>query len=187
MLLDPKEDQAEPTEKLSAYAELIRAWAPKLDLVSPDDVERFEERHIEDSLRVLDLVAEAPSGPCCDVGSGAGLPGIPLAIVSERYWRLVEPRSRRAAFLEEVVRALDLDCEVLQMTAKEANRAGLIHSVVTARALAPPVQAFELITPLVAPEGRAVVFHGPGAKLPDAAESWSDGIATMAFTSREEL
>src|SRR5688500_14128170 len=73
--------------KLDLYAALVRAWAPKLDLVSPADLERFEERHIADSLRVLDLVAGAPQGPCCDVGSGAGLPGIPLAIASERHWR----------------------------------------------------------------------------------------------------
>ena len=172
--------------KLDLYAELIRAWAPKLDLVSPQDLPRLEERHLLDSLRVLDLVAGAPEGPCCDVGSGAGLPGIPLAIASGRHWRLLEPRSRRAAFLEEVVREVDLDCEVLRMTAQEAAKEGLRHVVATARALAPPIEAFALIVPLVTPGGRAIVFHGPGAKLPATAETWSDGIATLALTSQEE-
>ena len=172
--------------KLSLYAELIRAWAPKLDLVSPQDLNRLEERHIHDSLRVLGLVMAAPEGPCCDVGSGAGLPGIPLAVASGRHWRLLEPRSRRAAFLEEVVRELELDCEVLRQTAEQASRSGLTHAVATARALAPPAEAFGLIMPLVAPGGVGIVFHGPGAKLPAAAESWSDGIATLALTSQEE-
>lgn len=172
--------------KLDSYTALVRAWAPKLDLVSPADLERFEERHIADSLRVLDLLKAHPKGPCCDVGSGAGLPGIPLAIVSGRHWRLLEPRARRAAFLEEVVRELDLDCEVLRMSAQEAAREGYKHSAVTARALATPVDAFSLVMPLVAPGGVGVVFHGPVAKLPAEAEPWSDGIATIALTSQEE-
>lgn len=171
--------------KLDRYAALIRAWAPKLDLVSPGDLERFEERHVADSLRVLDLVAAAPAGVCCDVGSGAGLPGVPLAIASGRRWRLLEPRARRAAFLDEVVRELELDCEVVRMTAQEAAKEGLRYAVVTARALAPPEEAFELIMPLVAPGGSGVVFHGPGARLPGAAQTWSDGIATIALTSQE--
>lgn len=173
--------------KLSAYADLVRAWSPKLDLVSPGDLDRFEERHIADSLRALDLITTAPEGICADVGSGAGLPGIPLAIASGRRWRLFEPRARRAAFLEEVVRELGLDCEVSRATAHEALTEGLRdHAVATARALAPPMEAFGLISPLVAPGGIAVVFHGVGASLPAEAKSWSDGIATIEITSREE-
>jgi 16S rRNA (guanine527-N7)-methyltransferase len=168
--------------KLARYAELVRVWSERLDLVSPADLQRFEARHVADSLRLLDLLAETPDGPCADVGSGAGLPGIPLAIAGGRRWRLFEPRARRAAFLEEVVRTLELDCEVLAMTAEAAaERVDLagVHVVVTARALAPPVTAFELICPLVAPGGRAVVFHGPGAELPPEAVEWADGIATI--------
>lgn len=173
--------------KLSRYAELVRAWAPKLDLVSPGDLERFEERHIADSLRALDLISTAPAGLCADVGSGAGLPGIPLAIASGRRWRLFEPRARRAAFLEEVVRELELDCEVSRSTAQLALAEGLKdHVAVTARALAAPMEAFELIIPLVAVGGRAIVFHGHGAALPADAKSWSDGIASIEITSREE-
>lgn len=172
--------------KHALYAALVRAWAPKLDLISPADLDRFEERHVADSLRVLDLVTHATPGPCCDVGSGAGLPGIPLAIASGRHWRLLEPRARRAAFLDEVVRELELDCEVLRLTAQEAAKEGYRHAVVTARALAPPKKAFDLVMPLVAPGGVGVVFHGPGAGLPAAASTWSDGVATIALTSQEE-
>ena len=164
--------------KLATYEALVRYWAPRLDLVSPSDLERFSQRHIADSLRVLELVEAAPEGICADVGSGAGLPGIPLAVASGRRWRLLEPRSRRAGFLEEVVRQLDLDCEVLRLTAEEAARdPALRHVLVTARALAPPIAAFALVEPLLEPGGRAVVFHGPGAKLPPGCEAWSDGIA----------
>lgn len=126
------------------------------------------------------MVEGAREGSCADVGSGAGLPGVPLAIMSGRRWRLLEPRARRAGFLEEVVRELELDAEVVRLTAQEAAAdPAFRHVVVTARALAPPLEAFELIRPLTAPEGRAIVFHGPGAKLPPDAEAWSDGIATI--------
>lgn len=167
---------------LARYAELVRLWSERLDLVSPVDLARFEERHIRDSLRLLPLFDDLPEGHCADVGSGAGLPGIPLAISTPRHWRLLEPRKNRAAFLEEVVRELDLDCEVLVMTAEQAaTRPALAagHALVTARALADPPAAFGLILPLAAPGGRAVVWHGPEAQLPGEAEDWTPGIATI--------
>jgi len=168
--------------KLAAYADLVRFWAPRLDLISPGDLDGFEERHVADSLRLLPLIAKLPPGPCVDVGSGAGLPGIPLAIASSRHWRLLEPRHKRAGFLEEVVRELGLDCEVLAITAEEAaQRTDLrgAHALATARAVASPGAALDLLLPLVAPGGKAVVFVGKGAEIPVNAEEWAPGIATM--------
>lgn len=150
--------------------------------MAPADLNRLEERHIDDSLRLLPLLNNLPPGPCIDVGSGAGLPGIPLAIASDRHWRLLEPRARRTAFLEEVVRELDLDCEVLSMSAEAAakvDRLAGAHVLATARALAPPASAFELLLPLVASHGTAAVFVGTGAEIPSGAEEWKPGIATM--------
>jgi 16S rRNA (guanine527-N7)-methyltransferase len=174
-------DSPSPTELLARYAELVRHWAPKLDLVSPGDLDRFEERHIADSLRALPALDAAPDGPCVDVGSGAGLPGIPLAISSDRIWRLVEPRARRGAFLEEVVRELELSCEVLRMTAAEAVRAGFgrAHVVATARALARPEEAAELCRPLVRPGGSILVFHGERWVGPAESDEFAPGIARV--------
>jgi 16S rRNA (guanine527-N7)-methyltransferase len=171
------------TGLLRAYRELVTTWAPRLDLVSPGDLERFAQRHIEDSLRAEPLLDEVPPGPCADVGSGAGLPGIPLAIASpDRLWRLLEPKRRRAAFLEEAVRELGLRCEVIAITAREAARdSGLVgsHSLVTARALAQPAHAFDLVMQLVRPGGLAAVFLGEHAKLPEMAEEWEPGLAII--------
>lgn len=168
------------SDRLDRYAALVAAWAPKLDLVAPGDLPRFRDRHIEDSLRVLPLVDKLPPGPGVDVGSGAGLPGIPLALAApDRRWRLLEPRARRAAFLEEVVRELDLDCEVSRMTAAEAARtegwAGA-HVVATARALAPPATAFELLRPLLRADGIAIVFVGSSAAAVPETRVFEPGI-----------
>ena len=153
-------------EALQAYADLVVAWAPKLDLVSPGDLQRFHERHIEDSLKALPEIMSCPPGPAVDVGSGAGLPGLPLAIADpSRHWRLLEPRKRRAAFLEEAVRGLGLACEVLLLTAEQAAgdpRLAATHAVGTARALATPEVAVELIRPLLASGGRTIVWVGAG-------------------------
>jgi 16S rRNA (guanine527-N7)-methyltransferase len=167
---------------IEAYTRLVREWAPKLDLISPGDVARLEERHITDSLRALPLFDEAAPGAFVDVGSGAGLPGIPLAIASGRYVRLVEPRERRAAFLEECLRSLELPGEVVPRTAQAAvsdDRLARAHAVALARALAPPEEALRLILPLVSPGGIAAVFLGTSAKIPAGAEEFTHGIAIV--------
>ena len=174
------EHPAPVVARLRHYEALLRAWAPRLDLVSPGDMERLWERHIEDALRALPAILEAPPGPCVDVGSGAGLPGIPLAIASERPWRLLEPRRRRAAFLEEVVRELELEhCEVVSERAETAARdprLGRAHAVATARALAPPPEAEALCRPLVAPGGAVLLFVGGKGEIPLNAEEVAPGL-----------
>lgn len=175
-------------EALEAYAALVREWAPKLDLVAPGDLERFRERHIEDSLRLLPLLGEAPEGPCIDVGSGAGLPGVPLAIVSGRHWRLLEPRKKRAAFLDEVVRSLGLDCEVLSITAEQAAKDPQLEraqAVATARALAAPDQAAGLLRPLLMPDGIGAIYLGERATPPRETRLWAPGIAIVEGTAPE--
>jgi 16S rRNA (guanine527-N7)-methyltransferase len=175
--------------RLAAYAELLRRWSPRLDLVAPSDLARLEERHLEDSLKAVPLLEDLPVGPAVDVGSGAGLPGIPLALADRsRVWRLLEPRSRRAAFLEECVRVLELDCEVLRITAEEAARRPQLraaHSCALARALAPPERAFQLLRPLVRRDGVAAVFVSPLSRVPTGAERVGEGLAIMRIMEHE--
>lgn len=169
--------------RLTALQEMVTTYSRRLDLVSPGDLPRLYERHIQDSLRALPLVQAAPDGPCVDVGSGAGFPGVPLAIASDRSWRLLEPRAKRAAFLEEVVRELGLErCEVMALTAEDAARRPALraaHALAVARALAPPPEALRLCLPLVAPGGAAALFVGSGAEIPREAEETLPGLITI--------
>jgi 16S rRNA (guanine527-N7)-methyltransferase len=176
----------EQDERLTAYENLLRSWASRLNLFSPADLARLHSRHIEDSLQVLPLL-DGLVGPCVDVGSGAGLPGVPLAICAPHLrWRLLEPRTRRAAFLEEVIRTLELDAEVVMATAEAAAKDPALaagHGLATARALAPPLEAFRMIGPLVREGGLGVVFLGERAEVPEGAEGRPGGLAIMKKTS----
>ena len=172
----------EVRSRLDAYLDLIRSWAPKLDLVSPGDLDRLEDRHLGDALRAVAVIDSLADGPAVDVGSGAGFPGIPLALAARpRPWRLLEPRRRRAAFLEEVTRALAPDVEVLAMSAEDAAREIRLteHAVAVARALAPPDEALGLLTPLLREGGTAIVWVGADAKLPTGSRLSAPGLATL--------
>jgi 16S rRNA (guanine527-N7)-methyltransferase len=181
---------ADLTARLARYEALVRRWSERLDLVGARDLERFSERHVEDSLRALPLVRALPAGAAVDVGSGAGLPGIPLALAQpERPWRLLEPRRRRAAFLEEVVRELGLACEVLPVRAEEAAASAVLrraHVVATARALAPPERAWRLLEPLLRAGGAGLLWVGAAARLPLGAEIAQGGVAMMRATAKGE-
>src|ERR687892_633718 len=159
---------ADHPDAFGTYREIVKQWAPRLDLVSPGDIDRFDERHISDALRVLPLLE----------GSSAG----PFAIASGRYVRLIEPRRRRAAFLEECLRRLGLAGEVVAITAEQAAddpRYAAAHPFAVARALAPPVEALKLILPFVASGGTAAVYLGAGAKMPPNSEEFAPGIAIV--------
>ena len=171
----PRGTSPEQARLLDAYVALVRRYADRLDLVADTDLGDLEERHVGDSLRALGVVMAAPPGPAVDVGSGAGLPGIPLAIAAPtRRWTLLEPRRLRAAFLDEVVRELDLEnCEVVRATAETAaaGRHGHAYAIAIARALAPPPAAVELCRPLIVPGGAIVIFVGRGAEtVPNSTE-----------------
>ena len=167
--------------KLEAYASLVREWAPRVDLISPGDLPRLQERHIDDCLRLLPLCDELEAGPAVDVGTGAGLPGIVMAAARPlRLWRLLEPRSKKVAFLELVVRELDLaNVEIYPVTAQEAaahrNLRGA-QVLAVSRALAPPLQSLAWLRPLVSPGGSVAVFVGKTAEIPPGAQEWARGL-----------
>ncbi|MEO6025451.1 MAG: 16S rRNA (guanine(527)-N(7))-methyltransferase RsmG [Candidatus Binatia bacterium] len=104
--------------KLSQYADLLDLWSPKVNLLSCGSALELVDRHLLDSLAVAAVLPE--SGSIVDLGSGAGFPGIPLAILRpDQSFVLVEVRRRRATFLREVRRTLGLgNVEILEQRAE---------------------------------------------------------------------
>jgi 16S rRNA (guanine527-N7)-methyltransferase len=118
--------------KLGAFADLLGLWSGRMNLIACASSRELVERHLLDSLALESLLPEA--GTLVDLGSGAGFPGVPLAVGSEsRRTILVEPRRRRATFLREVRRALSLEnVEVAEERAEapSENRVGVGDAIV---------------------------------------------------------
>jgi 16S rRNA (guanine527-N7)-methyltransferase len=131
-------------------------------LLGPREIARLWDRHLMNCAAVADLVPH----PCSlvDIGSGAGLPGIVLAmLLPDSQVVLLEPMARRASFLDECVRALGLgNAAVCRNRAEEA--AGRVSAdVVTARAVAPLDRLAGLALGLARPGGLVLAMKGAGA------------------------
>ncbi|MEP6696744.1 MAG: 16S rRNA (guanine(527)-N(7))-methyltransferase RsmG [Pseudonocardiales bacterium] len=128
-------------------------------LIGPREVPRLWERHLLNCAVVAELIPEGAA--VLDVGSGAGLPGIPLAIARpDLMVTLLEPLGRRSAFLEEMVRTLDLvHVRVVRGRAEEWGARPLVE-VVTARAVAPLDRLVGWCVPLLLPGGRLLAIKG---------------------------
>jgi len=146
------------------YAELLAEAGVQRGLIGPREVPRLWERHLLNCAVLSEVVPEGVT--VCDVGSGAGLPGIPLALVREDLKiTLLEPLLRRTTFLTEVVELLGLDhVTVVRGRAEEVmGKIPPVH-VVTARAVAPLDRLATWGIPLLRPYGEMLALKGDTAE-----------------------
>jgi len=155
-------------DRLFVHFEELRRWAPRIDLVGPGAAREIVERHYAEALEGLDWL---PSGPVrlADLGSGAGFPGLILALARGdlEAW-LVEPRERRAAFLATVARRARLAVEVVNARVSATLPAALPTNleIVTLRALRLEPRAYEALRPNLAPTARLLVWAGEASDAP---------------------
>ncbi|MBB5934107.1 16S rRNA (guanine(527)-N(7))-methyltransferase RsmG [Streptomyces zagrosensis] len=145
------------------YAELLADVGVTRGLIGPREVPRLWERHLLNCAVLSEAVAEGVT--VCDVGSGAGLPGIPLALTRpDLRITLLEPLLRRTNFLQEVVELLGLDhVTVVRGRAEEVlGELQPVH-VVTARAVAPLERLAGWGVPLLRPYGEMLALKGDTA------------------------
>lgn len=149
-------------EAISRYVDILASRGIEWGLVGPREGERLWERHVLNSVAAADLFPHGAS--VVDVGSGAGLPGIPLAILRpDLRVVLLESLLRRVTFLELAVDELDLGSRVTVVRGRaEEHRA--TYDVVTCRAVAPLPRLVDWCVPLLAPEGRVVALKGSSAE-----------------------
>ncbi|MCO6695527.1 MULTISPECIES: 16S rRNA (guanine(527)-N(7))-methyltransferase RsmG [Streptomyces] len=146
------------------YAELLADAGVRRGLIGPREVPRLWERHLLNCAVLSEAIDEGVS--VCDVGSGAGLPGIPLALVRpDLTITLLEPLLRRTTFLTEVVELLGLDhVTVVRGRAEEVlGKLPPVH-VVTARAVAPLERLAGWGVPLLRPYGEMLALKGDTAE-----------------------
>jgi 16S rRNA (guanine527-N7)-methyltransferase len=152
-------------DRATRFAELLSVHGVERGLIGPREVDRLWERHLLNSVAIAECVPADVS--VIDVGSGAGLPGIPLAIARpDLDVVLLEPMARRVAWLEEVVAKLDLgNVQVVRGRAEEKDirqRFGN-RDVATARAVAPLGKLAGWCLPLLRDGGRLVALKGSSA------------------------
>lgn len=157
-------------------------------LIGPREVPRLWERHLLNCAVVADAIPDGAS--VADIGSGAGLPGLVLAIRRpDLQVTLVEPLLRRTTFLDEVVADLALDrVEVVRGRAEELH-GDRVFDVVTSRAVAPLEKLLGWCLPLCGPAGVVLAMKGSSAAEEVAELPWTgaEGTATVLTLGADQI
>lgn len=153
-------------EVAERYAELLAGAAVERGLLGPREAERVWDRHILNSTAIAELLDSGER--VVDIGSGAGLPGIPLAIArADLQVVLVEPMLRRSQFLQSAVSELDLPVEVVRGRAEDQpvlDRLGGRMDAAVSRAVAALDKLTRWSLPLLRPGGRLLALKGESAR-----------------------
>jgi 16S rRNA (guanine527-N7)-methyltransferase len=170
---------ASQISRLETYAALLIRWQAAVNLVSPATLGDIWCRHFADSAQLVRYLGA--SRVCVDLGSGAGFPGMILAMLAGAEIggpriHLIESNGRKCAFLREVARKTGTSVEIHQARIEAVVEAGIVSGadVVVARALAPLTDLLALSQPLFCRDTRALFLKGRGvaAEIELADKSW---------------
>lgn len=176
----------ETMEKLRLFALEVLRWNGAINLISKQSVHDVWQRHIIDSAQIYQYIN--PVAPLLDLGSGAGFPGMIMAIMGAQSVTLVESDQRKAAFLRESARLLALDVRVIARRIESVNPQSA--ETVTARALASLTDLLPHANIHLRQLGRAVFHkgHGAAAEIKCAQQYWKfDCTQITSHTNPESL
>ena len=163
--------------RFELYIGLLKRWNEAFNLVSKNDLVHVESRHLLDSVRLVSYMAN--EGSLIDIGSGAGFPGLPLAIATDLDVTLVERSQKKATFLNQV--KLELELNSLEVCAQDARQMKKKDfDLATIRAVDKPLAAWALAAPNLAVGGRKLLQTGEPVSL-----SFADG--KLEGTNRAEI
>jgi len=169
----------------AAYVAYLADAGVERGLIGPREVPRLWTRHLLNCAYLQELIPAGAS--VIDVGSGAGLPGIPVALARpDVQIRLVEPLERRFHFLREVVAELGLRDQVAVVRGRAEDVAGEFSApVVTARAVAPLATLYGWTMPLVQTDGVLLAIKGRSA--PDEIEAAAPALRALGVPATPEV
>lgn len=176
----------ETLDKLDAYAKLLEKWQKRINLVSKTTIPDLWTRHFLDSAQLLRALPPG-ANTLVDMGSGAGFPGLILAVFGVPDVHLIESDTRKVAFLREAARVTGTD--VTLHNARIESVAPFPADVVTARALAPIRRLLDYAHPFLAEKGGFSIFpKGRRYKeeLDEAGENLPDDIEILTSLSDPE-
>ena len=148
-------------DQARSFAQTLAGDSDELGLLGPRELDKLWSRHILNSAVVAELVR--PGDKVADVGSGAGLPGIPMAIARpDAEFVLIEPMERRSSWMQEVVEDLGLkNVRILRSRAEDVTEQDF--DIVTARAVAAVDKLLKMCVPLLKPGGALIALKGSKA------------------------
>jgi len=150
----------ERQREVERYAELLASWGIERGLIGPREADRIWDRHIANCIPVSTLIPEGVT--VADIGSGAGLPGIVIALARpDLRVTLIEPLARRVDFLNEVIADLNIPVTVIRGKAESVKSA---FAIVTARAVKPLPVLLPMVWPLIASKGALLAIKGESAQ-----------------------
>ena len=162
----------ETFSRLGAYGDLLIKWNKTINLVSPKTLDELWERHLLDSLQLVDLIPDTIR-ELADIGSGGGLPGLVIAIARpEMQVTLIERDSRKCAFLTQAAIILGLsNVKVLNQPIENIKSR---HHLVTARALAALDELLALAAPILWEDAICLFPKGENfaSEIEDAQKKW---------------
>ena len=167
----------ETRERLEIYEDLLRRRQRRTNLVSAASLDTLWTRHFLDSAQLAPLLADDERGHTVDVGSGAGLPGMVLAILdADRRVSLVEANGKRCTFLREVAAATGTQVSVIEGRLEDRTvQAALAPAgTIVARACAPLAELLGLVFPVLEPNTYCIFPKGRRyrSELDDARRRW---------------
>jgi 16S rRNA (guanine527-N7)-methyltransferase len=146
-------------DQIQRYAQLLAAAGIERGLIGPKEGDRIWERHIANCIPITTIIPQGVR--VVDIGSGAGLPGVVIALARpDLKVTLVEPLQRRVDFLNEVVAELALDIEVIRGRAERVKKQ---FEVVTARAVAPLEKLMDISWHMIPKTGSLMAMKGESA------------------------
>lgn len=158
---------SEQTARFLKYLELINIWNSKINLTSISDESEIVIKHFLDSLTVSEFVKDGSN--VLDIGTGAGFPGVPLAIVNEKSrFTLLDSREKRIFFINEVIRDLKLiNIETVAARAEDSKN-GIQRNnfdCVLTRAVSDIGEVLNLSAPYLSENGQIVLMRGKEGRL----------------------
>jgi 16S rRNA (guanine527-N7)-methyltransferase len=151
---------SERQREVERYAELLASWGIERGLIGPREADRIWDRHIANCIPVSTLIPEGVT--VADIGSGAGLPGIVIALARpDLRVTLIEPLQRRVDFLNEVITDLNIPVTVIRGKAESVKSA---FAIVAARAVKPLPVLLPMVWPLIASKGALLAIKGESAQ-----------------------
>ena len=182
----------ETLKELETFRKLIIMRNNDINLISSTTIGASKDRHIVDSAQIVDFV-DKNSSICTDLGSGAGLPGIVLAIImkhknSDMQFNLYEKSYHKSKFLEEVSRKLNLNTKVFNQNIFEQEN---LHSeIIVARAFKPMIVILDLVNKSFKKFNNIILLLGKNGKssIKECQKKWKfDYVEKNSLTNEESL